>query len=192
MSQTTAQIQDWIDRRLAGGDPPVDELIRLCEARVRELIRPRLNSFSSVRRDTQTTDILDETFLRLFRALDRRVPPTPRDLFQFIAHKIRQVLLDRWKPKKNRLRPEPILIDPVDWRSAGDGGIDGDTMEAFHEYVQRLPEGEKALFDLMYYHELPPAKAAACLDWPVSKVKLAWLNARRRVARRFGPASSPT
>ena len=181
MSQTTARLQAWIDRRTAGGAPSLDELIRLCEERVRELIRPRLNSFPAVRRQSQTTDILDETFLRLFPALDAKMPPTPRNLFQLVAFKIRQVLLDRQK----RRPPGEALADPAE---AADGHpMDDDTMAAFHQYVHGLPAGDRAVFDLLYYHGQTPEQAAGCLGWSVVKTRRAWLKARLRVATRFGP-----
>src|SRR5262249_47933758 len=98
-------IQRWLDRHRAGGSPSLDELCRFCEGRIRQLVHPQLQKFPLVGQDSQTTDVLNETLLRLLAALDDDVTlPSTLDLERFLAGIIRRVLLDMNKAIQRRRR----------------------------------------------------------------------------------------
>lgn len=184
MDPTADPVQAWLDCHRAGGRPSVDELCRLCENRVRQLVRPRLRTFPLVVQDSQTTDVVNETFLRLLRSLGRNVsPPSVLDLERFLAAKIRQVLLDKHKAIRRRRRRVGELGDePVPHH----GDSDDDLMVAFHEYVEALPPGEQALFDVFYYQGKTKSEAATLLGLPPTTVHTLWTKARVRLSRKLG------
>ena len=188
MSETSTDlIQGWLDRYRSGADPPPDELVRLCEERVRALVRPRLRSFPRVKQQEETTDIVNEALLRLSRALRDVAPATPLDLTRFLAELIRRVLLDKLKAIRRRVAsPVELAVEPG--RAVGDTDhpVDADLMTEFHEYVGSLPESERVLFDLLYYRGLSTATAADYLGLAPSTLKRRWVQARLRARDRLG------
>lgn len=180
-------VQAWLDRHRAGDRPSLDDLCRLCEYRVRQLVRPRLRTFPLVVQDSQTTDVVNETLLRMLAALGRDVCPlTILDLERFLACIVRRVLLDMHKAVRRRRRrfaelgDEPIPV-PDD-----DDPVDTDRMVDFHEYVEALPPAEQALFDVFYYQGKSKDEAARLLGLPPSTVQAHWAKARFRLSQRFG------
>src|SRR5262249_56395993 len=62
--------------------------------------------------------------------------------------------------------------------------LDGEKLRRwteFHEAVARLPDGLRAVFDLLWYQELSQAEAAALLGLAVRTVKPRWMKARLQV-----------
>jgi RNA polymerase sigma factor (sigma-70 family) len=180
-------VQAWLDRHAAGDRPPVDDLCRLCEARARRLVRPRLRTFPLVVQDSQTTEVVNETLCRLLRALGQDVRPrTVLDLERFLAGIVRRVLLDLHKAiQRRRNRVGGLGDDPVP-DPDDDDPVDTDQMVAFHEYVEALPADEQALFDVFYYQGKTRDEAAALLGLPPSTASAKWVKARAALGRRLG------
>lgn len=186
MQASPDPVQQWLDRLRAGADPSPDELCRLCEARVRALVRPRLRTFPLVVQDSQTTEVANETLLRLLAALRAEVrPQSTLDLERFLAAKVRHVLLDMHKEiQRRRRRAGPLGDGPV--AEPADIDIDIDLMVAFHEYVQQLPADEQALFDVFYYQGRTKVQAAALLGLTATTAHTRWTKARLRMSRKLG------
>ncbi len=51
----------------------------------------------------------------------------------------------------------------------------------FHAQVERLPDEEREVFDLIWYQELPQSEAAALLGVSERTVKRRWASARLRL-----------
>src|SRR5581483_837635 len=56
----------------------------------------------------------------------------------------------------------------------------------FHEAVERLPEEERAAFDLLWYHGLTQKEAAEVIGVSEPTVKRRWLAARLRLRAVLG------
>jgi RNA polymerase sigma factor (sigma-70 family) len=181
-------IQTWLDSHRAGEDPSLNDLCSLCEERVRQLVRPQLRKFPLVVQESQTTEVVNQTLLRLLDALRKDVRPASiLDLERFLAAKIRFVLLDMHKAIQRRRRRvgslgEQTVATPED----ADDPVDVDLMVAFHEYVEALPPDEQVLFDVFYYQGKSKAEAAALLGLPLSTVNKHWVKARLRMRERLG------
>jgi RNA polymerase sigma factor (sigma-70 family) len=177
-------VQRWLDSHRAGERPPLNDLCRCCEGRIRHLIRPRLRTFPLVVQESQTTEVLNETLLRLLAALNDNVtPPSPLDLERFLARIIRRVLLDMHKAIQRRRRRVGVLGDgPVAAPKDQDDLVDIDQMVAFHEYVEALPPEEQALFDVFYYQGKPKTEAARLLGLPPTTAHAHWTRARVRMS----------
>src|SRR5262245_28383465 len=138
MSDTTDLIQEWLNRARAGGDPPRDELFRLCEARVREILRGRLRHFPRVRTCFETADVFVDVMLRLHRSLDPRRFPSSDDLWNYTRRIVRNALLDAAKKvRRGRLdeaRSLEALKDEAHFDPSleTDHPIPPDLMEEFH------------------------------------------------------------
>src|SRR5262245_43002292 len=93
--ETTVQLQGLIDRMRQGDGQARRELLERAHGRLRKLTaRILCGSFPALRGRHDLDSVVDETWLRLVRALERTDPPTVADFFRLAAHKIRQVLLD--------------------------------------------------------------------------------------------------
>jgi RNA polymerase sigma factor (sigma-70 family) len=178
------QLQAWLTRHCMGEHPPFNDLCSICQDRLRKLVRSRLRYFPEVRRDVQTTEILDDTLMKLLAALRTTTLTTVFDLNCFLASIIRRVLLDRVRklqrnPTINLTAPDAIAVEE---RTI----FDVDTMAALHEAVENAPTDIRVLFDLIYYSGMTTEQAAGQLGHSVSKVKRDWLKARDRIREQIG------
>ena len=187
MDPSPDPVQAWLDRHRAGGQPPLDDLCRQCEDRVRRLVRRQLHTFPLVVQESQTTEVVNETLLKLMAALDRgtRLSST-LDLERFLARVVRNVLLDMHKAiQRRRHRVGELGNGPVPVPD-DDDPVGTDLMVVFHEYVGGLPADEQALFDVFYYQGRTKEDAARRLGLPPSTAQARWVKARFRLLERFG------
>jgi RNA polymerase sigma-70 factor (ECF subfamily) len=191
----SAAIQGWIDR-LRDGEPSARAALLECaRRRLARLTRKMLRGYPGVGRWEETDDVLQNAMIRLDRALQAVVPPTPRDFFRLAAAQIRRELLDL---ARHYYGPEGLGAHHSS-RPGGPG--DGAAVEPaetthsatrlaswteFHEQVERLADGERELFDLLWYQGLTQAEAAAALGVSERTVNRRWLAARARLAAALG------
>jgi RNA polymerase sigma-70 factor (ECF subfamily) len=193
-SDQSVQIQRWIDRLRAGDESARKELLNSACERLTRLTRKMLKGYPRVKRWEQTDDVLQNAALRLYRALADVRPASATDFFRLAAVNIRRELLDLAKhyygprglganyasPGKSpsSASASDVGLDPPD--AAGDP----DRLAAwteFHQQVERLPEEERAVFDLLWYQELTQAEAAALLHTSLRTVKRRWTSARLKL-----------
>jgi RNA polymerase sigma-70 factor (ECF subfamily) len=196
---TNVQLQGWLARLHAGDPTAKAELVARAQDRLRRLTHKVLGDFARVRRYHDTDDVLQNSLIRLLRRLDACPPGTPAELFALAAREIRRELLDLARqaygplgPGHNEVSPPaaggadtgpPPAADPG--QSTYDPGrlsVWGD----FHAHAERLPEDERAVFDLMWYHGLTRAEAAAVLGVSEATAKRRWLAARVRLQSALG------
>ncbi len=71
-------------------------------------------------------------------------------------------------------------------------GEDAGRLEAwtsFHDHVERLPDEEKEVFDLLWYQQLPQAEVAELLRVSERTVKRRWASARLTLQDALGGQS---
>jgi RNA polymerase sigma-70 factor (ECF subfamily) len=196
----TAQLHAWLDR-IGGGDLSArDELLRgLCE-RLRCLAARMLRRFPGVARWAQTDDVLQNSLLRLMRALETVRPGGMREFFGLAAEQMRRELLDMarhfYGPRglganhASERRPgEPRGLAP----EAADGTGDADDLarwSAFHEQVASLPADEREVVGLIFYHGRTQADAAAVLGVAVRTVQRRWQSALLNLQGILGDAKA--
>ena len=151
----------------------------------------------------QTDDVVQQLYLKILQNQARfwvNAHGEPvRTLGEFFGHSsawMRDVLCDLLRKPYGRGDNRPAVL-PLDG-----GGSEGgprhepgsDTLNPeqvqrwteFHEAVARLPDELRAVFDLLWYQELPQAEAAALLGIAVPTVKLRWMKARLQVQQALG------
>jgi RNA polymerase sigma-70 factor (ECF subfamily) len=188
---STSQLQIWLEQMNAGDRAAQEALIGHACTRLRLLARKMLHEdFARLRREEETSDVLQGALMRLHRALS--APEVkPNSLAQFFAlatEMIRRELLDLSRhhfgpnrPRRLSLQGDaednvsPPLADPPDLTYDPGRLL---AWSEFHEQVQKLPPEERQVFELLWYHELPQAEAAAMLNVSVPTVKRRWLSAR--------------
>jgi RNA polymerase sigma-70 factor (ECF subfamily) len=194
-TDSTTQLQHLLNRINAGDQPARDELIsRACE-RLRRLTRKVFQDFQRVRRFEDSADVLQNSVLRLMRRLRTVSVSSVADFFCLAAREIRLELLDLvrhyYGPAGTGTNLAPALRAPNDDGSELDHAMEGADSKynpselsfwtEFHAEVEKLPEKERAVFDLLWYHGMAQEEAAAVLTTSLSTLKRDWLAARLRL-----------
>lgn len=190
-SPQSVQIQAWLDRLRNGDAAACDGLLRCACERLHNLAHKMLRSYPNVHRWEQTDDVLQNASLRLYRTLQQIPVETARDFFRLAALNIRRELLDL---AKHYYGPQGHGAHHLSLggHSASDGG-DAAHLETpdlsqepsriaawseFHQQIEKLPESEREVFDLLWYQGLSQAEAAELLQVSERTIKRRWLSAR--------------
>jgi len=178
----TAQLHDWLTRMRAGDESARDELLHSIVRRFEVLARRMLHRFPQLRRWEQTDDVLQGALLGLLNALREVRPESMRSFYNLSAVLIRRQLIDLWRhhygprgpgthhhssPRAPELAPAPA-DDPLDF-------------DRVHELVDQLPDDQREVFGLRYYHDLSQEEAAATLGVSTRTVQRRWAAALRRL-----------
>jgi RNA polymerase sigma factor (sigma-70 family) len=173
-----------LDRMRAGDGAARDELVRgFCE-RLERLARKMLRRFPGVQRWADTGDVLQNSLLRLLRALEEVRPTTTQAFFGLAAEQMRRELLDLVRHYYGRYGiganhasraaladPESPADDPPDLAT------DARELEkwcAFHEKVEQLPAAEREVVGLIFYHGWTQAEAAELFQVSVRTIQRRW------------------
>ncbi|QVL33957.1 sigma-70 family RNA polymerase sigma factor [Telmatocola sphagniphila] len=198
MSETSIsqRIQPLLERLRLGEASARNELISISYDRFRNLTAKILRvNFSRLKEWEQTDDVVQEAAVRLWKSLEAVQPTSTREYLGLGAAQIRRQLLDLTRHYYGRRKPgEPVSETPG--RSPGPMGdpvgidVSGNTWDPhrlaqwteFHELVEKLPEEEREVVDLLIYHELTQEEAAEIIGVDKSTVKRRWRAARLKIA----------
>ena len=192
MSESTVAIQRCIER-LNAGDPEVrGELIHIAFARLQRMAKKMKHDFDRVGRWEQTDDILQNASLRLFDSLNSVEIADVRHFFRLAALQIRRELIDLCRHYHgplglgaNHYTQKPVSpgepsASPAVFDRA-EVSADPQHMQEwgeFHRCVGDLPDKEREVFDLVWYHELTQEEAAELLGISTRQVKRIWRSAK--------------
>jgi RNA polymerase sigma-70 factor (ECF subfamily) len=175
--------------RVQQGDPSArKEFINRVYSRLHRLVGkllgesfPRLKGPPALQ---NTSDVTNAAALRLYQALEEFQPATLKDFFRWAACRVRGILLDLAKKPSLPLEkdlPPPGQEPPWPAAAADSEGLPRPEVRALHEQVERLPEEEQEVVNLLYYAGLSEAEAAAVLKVSAKTVRRRWLRARLRL-----------
>jgi RNA polymerase sigma-70 factor (ECF subfamily) len=202
----TMMIQACLDRLRAGDESARQELIRCACGRLERLTRKMLGGWPRIHRWEETCDVMQNSLLRLCRSLSEAKPAAVADFFRLAALHIRRELHDL---AKHYYGPHGMGTNHATaaWKSPCDDGSNGATAREplgadedpaslaawaeFHHQVERLPEEEREVFDLLWYQELSQAEAAELLNVSQRTVKRRWASARLRLHKVLGETLPP-
>lgn len=192
MSEITIGIERCLSQ-LRDGDLTVrGELLNYANQRLFSMTRKMKRGYERVGRWEQTDDIVQNAALRLYESL-HEVPITDvRHFFRLAALQIRRELIDLCRHYHG---PRGMGANHFTQRRQGASGdseqpqlydraeISEDPRRMqdwadFHASVQNLPEREREVVDLLWYHELTQEEAAQLLGISSRHVKRLWRNAR--------------
>jgi RNA polymerase sigma factor (sigma-70 family) len=197
-THSTTRIQLQLDRLRAGDPSARDELLNIACDRLSRLARKMLRGYPGVRRWEQTDDVLQNAVMRLCRALKDVQPGSVRSFINLAAVQIRRELIDLARHYDGPEGPGRHHASRAG--SGGSGPLPGPPEAAndtddparlalwteFHEQVGALPDHEKEVFDLLWYHGLAQAEAAALLGVTERVVKYRWRSARLKLHQMLG------
>ncbi len=164
-ANNSAAIEGWLQQLRAGDDRARQELLNCALNRLTHLTRTMLKGFGRVRRWEQTDDVVQNSLLRLHRTLAQVQPADAAEFYRLAALSIRRELLDLAKhyygPQGLGANHASVETGPdesqtdcgvVDRPAADDDSGRLAAWTVFHAQVERLPDDEKAVFDLLWYH----------------------------------------
>jgi RNA polymerase sigma-70 factor (ECF subfamily) len=178
-SNTTTELQKWLDLLQEGQDQGRVKLIDHACERLRKLTRRMLRGYLLVRKFEQTDDVLQNSMLRLFKALADMTPENLRHFFNLAAQQIRRELLDL---AKHHARHEKTGTE-AEGTSPDDEPSTLAQWTEFHETVETLPDDEREVFSLLWYEELTQAEAAEVLGISTRTVIRRWQAARIKLEK---------
>jgi RNA polymerase sigma-70 factor (ECF subfamily) len=194
-SDSSQVIQGWLDRLRSGDDSARDALFEAASQRLTRLARKMLRDFPGVGRWEETDDVLQNALVRLDRALRSQTPATPPDFFRLAASIIRRELIDlsrRYQgPEGLGAHHASVAGDSSrpPFEGAGDSTFDAGKLALwteFHAQVERMPDEDRALFDLLWYQGLQQSEAATLLGMHVRQVSRRWMALRLQLAEALG------
>lgn len=189
----TTQLQALIDLAANGDSEAYGELVAQASARLLKLTRKMLRGFPRLQRWEATDDVFQTAALRLYRSLSEVQPASVRDFFGLATLQIRRTLLDL---TRHHYGPEGYAAKH---HTDGDGdairqhhaanpeSLDG--WARFHEAVEKLPEAEREVFQLVWYGGLEQAEVAGLLGISVPTVQRRWYRAQRQLFEANGGES---
>jgi RNA polymerase sigma-70 factor (ECF subfamily) len=193
-SDQSVRVQGWLDRLQAGDESARNELLNCACERLTRLTRKMLKGYPRLKRWEQTDDVLQNAVMRLHRALGQVRPANAADFFRLAALNIRRELLDLAKHYYGP-RGRGTKHATVDRNTDSGSGVTAPheapvtddeahrlaAWTEFHRQIERLPDEEREVFDLLWYQGLAQAEAASLLDVSERTVKRRWQSARLRL-----------
>jgi RNA polymerase sigma-70 factor (ECF subfamily) len=183
-SPETVQLQRWLQRMEEGDAAASEELFRHLGERMQRLTRQMLNRHPAIRRWTESNDVFQGAVVRLCRALRDVRPDSMRAFFALATQQIRRELIDLARhyygphglganhaSRTDEPHGPPVAGEPPDTRFEP-GGL-AEWCE-FHEQIERLPDDEREVVDLLFYQGLTQAEAAELLQVNVRTVQRRW------------------
>ena len=185
MGQTT-EAGDLLERLRAGDISARSSLIALAQGRFAALARAMLRRYPHVRRWEETDDLLQAALVRLHRSLAEVRPEDVPHFDNLAATQIRRELIDLARsyhgPEGIGANHQTGGTDPgnrLDQVAQVTGQPESlEEWTAFHEAVDRLPEEERKVMDLLWYRGLTHAEAAEALGVATKTVQRRWASAR--------------
>lgn len=197
------RLASCLERLAQGDDRAREEILELCNDRLRKLSHRLLGKFARVRRWNDTGDIAQNAAMRLYRALAETIPDSPRGLMGLLATQIQRELIDLARKHAGPLsyaqnhdtnvrdgsQGGVFLVEEA--LDAGDGLDDQEIplerWEEFHAAVESLPEEHREVFRLVWYLGTDRETTAKTLGLSVRTVGRRWQEAREMVTRALHP-----
>jgi RNA polymerase sigma factor (sigma-70 family) len=173
-----------------------NQLILLTRDRLLGMIRGLMMRYPHLRRWEDSEDVFQNVQIRLCRCLDQVSIESVQDFLCLAATNMRRELIDLCRHHfgedaygNNHATPNNQLegIADLDQHQTG-GDCDPSILAEWaelHELIAQLPEDEKCVVDLHWYHGLSQPETAELLGISLKTVKRRWLSAKARLAGRL-------
>lgn len=189
----SGDLQTLLDRGVRGEEGVYEELMARASKRMLALTRKMLKNYPHLHRWEQTDDVFQQASLRLYRSLEDVKPDSTRSFLRLAATQIRRTLIDLARHHFGPEGPHARHHSDASGKAADDPGgavqqafsvgdsCEPETLAAwahFHETVERLPDEQREVFELVWYDSMPQQQVADVLGISVPTVKRRWRGAR--------------
>jgi RNA polymerase sigma factor (sigma-70 family) len=195
-SESPTPVQACLDRLAAGDSAARDELIRLSRDRVLLMVRAMLRRYRGLRRWEESDDVVQNVLIRLHHTLSAIQFKSTRDFLAIAATNVRWELIDLARHYYGRSGLGANHATPPEGRSgrrteepAADDRVDPAVLAEcveLHQHIAALPEEDREVFDLHWYHGLTQKEVAALLGVSPRTVRRRWVAAKIRLASVLG------
>ena len=191
-TDTTDVTQRLLVQANAGDEASREQLFQHCCERLERLARKMLVDFPTVRRWEQTDDVFQNGAVRLVRALQDVKPESVRHFYALAAIQIRRELLDmarHYGGANGQARNLESAHGPQrESRSVGleasDRSNAPDRLASWtelHMLIEKLPDEEREVCELLWYQGLTQPQAAEVLQMPLRTLKRRWQKVRLKL-----------
>lgn len=179
----SASVSELLLRTQEGDSDALNLLIERSGTRLRSLARHMLNGSPALRRWTGSDDVLQNSLIRLVRALEAVKPSSSREFFGLAALQMRRELIDlarhffgpRGHGANHESGSDERLLDAGAKGEAQQNQPDAMAQWAeLHEHIGKLPEEQREIVDLIFYQGLNQAETAEVLSVSVRTVQRRW------------------
>jgi RNA polymerase sigma-70 factor (ECF subfamily) len=162
------------------------------------LTRKVKRGFGKVQRWEETEDVFQRATMRLYRSLEKVTPNDARHFFRLAALQIRRELIDLTRHYSG---PEgmggnhatqlvgssdnPLPHGAYDAAEQTGGPDQLNQWSDFHAAIETLPEEQREVTELLFYHGLEQTQAAELMGVSVRTVKRYWRDAKLSLYERF-------
>lgn len=183
------KLHNLIELAATGDDAARDALLDHACERLVKLTRKMLNGYPNLRRWEQTDDVCQNAMLRLHRALERVEIESVRHFFNLAAVQIRRELLDLAKHHfgphgggaNHHTNGHPADDEGGSVHSTPHEPTSLEQWSEFHSEVEKMPDEEREVFDLLWYEGLSQEEAAQALGMSLRTLKRRWQAARLKL-----------
>ena len=191
------QLQGLIDLAKTGDERARTLLLDHACDRLLKLTRKMFRGYPALRRWEATDDVFQNSLVRLHRALAQVQLESVRHFFNLAGLQIRRELLDL---KKHHFGPEGGGANHHTDHQPSDevgGALATKTDEPedlsmwgeFHVHVDKLPEEQKEVVNLMFYEGLSQEEASAILGVSERTIKRRWQEAKLKLHKELSGGS---
>ena len=180
----TFQLHNYVLGWQEGDRTAADQLLRTVGSQLENLSRRMLRGFPSVRSCVETSDVLQGSILRLLNTLTKLCPSSTRHFFNLAAVHIRRELIDLARSFAQR-HESPLQAELRGTRDGTDAMTciaepevlsvaDLELWSRFHEKVEELPDEQREVMSLRFYHGLTHEQIAELFEIDESTVRYRW------------------
>jgi DNA-directed RNA polymerase specialized sigma24 family protein len=177
-----AALESAFGRLNDGDEDAIDEILRLCHQRFLAMARNMLRGFPNVHSLYRTSDVLGETWPDILRALENMHFESPVVFIRVVGKNIRWTLLDLAR----RVAVVPGVYGRAEKPDSSNDPVEFAIWAEIHEWIDRLPDDERVLYDLLCYCGYTQPEAAKKLGVCEKTVQRGWRDAKLKFAAKFG------
>jgi RNA polymerase sigma-70 factor (ECF subfamily) len=163
------------------------------------LTRKVKRSFGRVQRWEQTEDVFQRATMRLYQSLEKVTPNDSRHFYRLAALQIRRELIDLTRHYSGpqgmggnhatqmvgSSSDSPLPHGAYDAADQTGGPSQMNQWSEFHQAIETLPDEQREVTELLFYHELEQSEAADVMGVSVRTIKRYWRDAKLALYEKF-------
>ena len=186
----TTRLHQWLVEFNSGDTDAREAIIEHTCERLRLRTAQMLRSFPTVKRWSETDDVLQNALIRLHKSLAQVKPDSPAQFYGLAATQIRRELFDlaRHFTGAEGIGANHHTDDGNAVKQSTDTRYQPASMEAwtdFHNYVEQLPKDQKVVAGLLWYEGMSQPEAARVLGGSLTTLKRRWQAARLNLSEQM-------